>query len=157
MNTIDIEQLATTKISEIMQRRVVTVSLDDTLEHARALCDQQKIHHVLVTDGPRVAGIVSYGDILKNLSPYAGKEMSECELDRATLNRKVHQIMTRQLVSATEETSLSEAAELLIRHGVAALPVLSSEMRLLGIVTWKDLLCTAFQIDKTHEALVANS
>ena len=150
-NEVDV---TTMPIGDIMQRNVVTVDLDDTLSHVRQVCDQHRFHQTIVTDDRRVVGIVSYSDVLRNLSPFAGKKWSARQQDEWTLNLKVHQIMVRQLVSATEEMQLAEAAELMLRHGIASLPVLSPKRHLRGIVTWKDLIRTLFGIEAMGSAAV---
>jgi acetoin utilization protein AcuB len=55
------------------------------------------------------------------------------------MNRKAHQIMTRTLVTATPETSIEDAARLLVQNGVSCLPVVAVDGSLAGILSWKDL------------------
>lgn len=52
----------------------------------------------------------------------------------------VRDIMTRAVVSVGPEATLSEAAELMLRHRVDALPVLGADGQLVGILGIKDLL-----------------
>jgi acetoin utilization protein AcuB len=77
---------------------------------------------------------------LKNLSPFVGKAMTERAQDLATLQRRVHQIMTRKLVSTGADASVVRAAELMLEHHISCLPVVNGAGRPVGIVTWRDLL-----------------
>jgi acetoin utilization protein AcuB len=127
------------RISQIMTRHVVTVGLDDTVQTVRDLFDKFRFHHVLVVENTRVVGVVSDRDLLRHISPFAGK-LSETPRDAASLNKRIHQVMTRQLVSASEDMPVEEAGLLMLHHKVSCLPVLSPDGRCRGIVTLSDLL-----------------
>jgi CBS domain-containing protein len=49
-------------------------------------------------------------------------------------------IMTKEVVTARPETSVSEIARLLLDHGISAVPIIDDERRVLGIVSEDDLL-----------------
>lgn len=53
---------------------------------------------------------------------------------------KVADIMTRQVVTAKPDTSVSAAARLLLDNRIGALPVVDDEARVVGIVSDHDLL-----------------
>ena len=127
------------KVSEIMTRRVVTVSMDDSLQYINSIFEQTGFHHVLVVQRDVVVGVISDRDVLKHLSPFIGK-LSELKRDMSTLKKRAHQIMTRKPITIRPENTLSEAAEVLIREGVSCLPVVDAEGLLKGILTSKDLL-----------------
>ncbi len=128
------------QVRHLMTRRVVTVCMDDRLAKVRKLFDERGFHHLLVIERQKVVGVVSDRDLLKNLSPFIGKPLAERSQDRATLGRRVHQIMTRKLIAVPAHTSAEQAAVLMLEHNVSCLPVISPEQRPLGIVTARDLL-----------------
>ncbi len=139
----------TTTVGAIMSRHVVTVSMDATVKQIQQIFARYRFHHVLVTEdetpetegaeGVRAVGVISDRDLLKTISPFVGK-LAERPQDVASLQRKAHQIMTRSLVSATEETAIADAALMMLNQRVTCLPVLDQEGRCIGIVTWRDLL-----------------
>ncbi|WNV84764.1 CBS domain-containing protein [Umezawaea sp. Da 62-37] len=53
---------------------------------------------------------------------------------------RVHDIMSSPAVTVTPDVSIREAAGLLASHGFTALPVVDSELHMVGIVTETDLL-----------------
>jgi CBS domain-containing protein len=53
---------------------------------------------------------------------------------------RVRDVMTADVITATPETSVPEAASLMSGHGVSGLPVVDSEGGLVGIVTEGDLI-----------------
>jgi CBS domain-containing protein len=49
-------------------------------------------------------------------------------------------IMTTEVITATPRTTVGEIAALLTKHGIAGLPVVDEERRVLGVVTEADLV-----------------
>lgn len=127
------------RVDEIMSTQIVTVGMDDTLHKVAALFEAHRFHHLLVVDGGRVVGILSDRDLLKNISPFVGK-LSEREQDVATLKKRVHQIMVRNLITVPETASLTQAADAMLSRRVSCLPVLDERGYAVGIVTIHDLL-----------------
>ena len=133
-------------VGSIMSGKVVTVGMDDSLETVRALFEQVRFHHLLVVGEKwRLLGVISDRDLLKAVSPFVDT-LSETTRDRATLEKRVHQIMSRKPITVSRETSIADAAALLLEEGVSCLPVTSPEGEVEGIVTWKDLLTAFFKI-----------
>lgn len=129
----------TSVIGRIMTTRVVTIEMDDSLEMVRDIFKKVRFHHLLVVDNDRLVGIISDRDMLKAVSPFVGT-MSETTRDRATLNKRAHQIMSHHPVTVRSSCTLQEAAELMLARGVSCLPITTVGGEVLGIVTWKDVL-----------------
>lgn len=125
--------------SFIMTRDLVTVGLDDTLADVREIFDTHRFHHLIVVENGKVAGVVSDRDLLKHLSPFVGK-LSERRQDAFTLEKKVHQIMSRHVVTCAPETDAASVTRLMLEHSVSCLPVVDAQGNIQGIVTWRDLL-----------------
>lgn len=139
-------------LGAIMTRAVVTVHLDDTIQRIRDIFEESRFHHVIVTDRGRVVGVISDRDLLKHLSPFCGNVWMERRQDENTLKVRAHQIMHRTPVVGDADMPLLTAAGMLLREGVSCLPVVSPEHRLLGIVTWRDLLPHCFRCDESLAA-----
>lgn len=127
------------RIAEIMTRRVVTIGMEETLATVRDMFAEYGFHHLLVVEKGIVVGVISDRDLLKHLSPFVGK-LAERPQDVASLNKRVHQIMSRRLVYVRPDVEVGEAARVILEHRLSCLPVISDDARLLGIVTWRDLL-----------------
>lgn len=138
------------KISEIMTKRVVTVEMDDSLHLINGLMASAKFHHLLVTDHGQLCGIISDRDVLKATSPFLDTA-AETLRDLDSLNRKAHQIMSRDPVTVNVDTDIEEAVHVLLEAGVSCLPILSTEGQLVGIATWKDLIKTFLGMSKCVE------
>ena len=128
-----------TSVDSIMTRRVVTVEMDDTLLIIRGIFKHLTIHHLLVVENKKLVGVISDRDLLRALSPFLGTH-SETMHDRDTLDRKAHQIMSRNPVVVFPETEIKAAANLLFERNISCLPVVSHEGAVVGIVTRQDIL-----------------
>lgn len=128
-----------TLVLDVMTRRVVSISLDDSLRRIRSIFNQVKFHHILVLEGKVLMGVISDRDLLKHLSPRLGSGF-ETQADLSTLDKKAHQIMSRRPVTVTADASIDYAAGLLLERNVSCLPVVDENDVLIGILSWKDIL-----------------
>ncbi len=127
------------KISQIMSRDLVTLAMDDTLEHARDLFENNDLHHILIKDQTTLSGIITDRDLWRNLSPTIGTR-KETPQDGFILNKKVHLIMTRDLITVTADMSLNDAILLIYEHNISCLPVVDEKQQPIGIITWRDII-----------------
>ena len=125
---------------DIMTAPVVTVEIDDKLEVVKEIFDTMNFHHLLVVDEhKKLSGIVSDRDLLRALSPYVGS-VAETARDLATLNKRVHQIMSRHPITLHPHSGVGEAVNLLLAHRISCIPIVDDELEPVGIVSWRDLL-----------------
>jgi acetoin utilization protein AcuB len=124
---------------DIMSRRVVTVEMDDRLVLVKELFEHRKFHHLMVVEDEKLVGILSDRDMLKALSPYIGTQ-SEADRDTATLNKRVHQVMSYSPITAMVDTDIAEIAKVFTTHMFSCVPILNSHGKPIGVVTWRDLL-----------------
>lgn len=103
----------------------VTIKRGSTVADALAMMEEYHIGGIPVVDDDRMlVGIVTNRDL---------------RFERE-LNRKIDEVMTSEgLVTTTQSTNLEEASDILQRHKIEKLPVVDSEGRLVGLVTYKDI------------------
>src|SRR5450631_3054968 len=127
-------------LGEIMTARIVTVEMDDRLELVKEIFDTMNFHHLLVVDEhKKLSGVLSDRDLLRALSPYVGSA-AETARDLATLNKRVHQIMTRHPLTLRPQSGITEAVNLLLAHRISCIPIVDDDFKPVGIVSWRDLL-----------------
>ncbi len=125
-------------VRDVMTRNLITAKPDMPIVEARALMTRERIRHLLVTDGARLAGIVTDRDIRLNL-PSPATSLSVWELNYLLARLTVGQLMTKNVITIEAWKDAREAARLLIEHKIGALPVMEND-GLAGIVTETDLL-----------------
>jgi len=126
-------------LEKVMSRELITLDLDDDLEKAKSLFDQHPIHHILIVNGNELLGIITDRDLYKHLSPDIGTN-KETARDSSLLQKKVHLIMSRDLITANKEMSLSEGVLLFHDNHISCLPIVDNNFHLIGIITWRDIL-----------------
>lgn len=129
------------KVEDIMTKRVVTVGFDDALETVREIFKSTGFHHLLVVEGRELQGVVSDRDLLRSLSPFIDSVV-ETQRDVGTLSKRVHQIMSRKPITLPPDADVAEAIQLFLTHQISCIPIVDSEFRPLGIVSWRNVLKT---------------
>ncbi|WP_042263870.1 MULTISPECIES: CBS domain-containing protein [Paraburkholderia] len=127
------------QVEKFMTSRVVTVGFDDTLATVREIFAQASFHHLLVVEEGRLQGVVSDRDLLRAISPFIDSVV-ESARDLGTLNKRVHQIMSRKPLTLRPESSLSDAVALFLSNKISCIPIVDAEFRPVGIVSWRDVL-----------------
>ncbi len=126
------------RVREVMNGAVLSVTAQTPVAETRHLMQRECIRHVLVMDGPRLAGIVTDRDIRLNL-PSPATTLSVWEMNSLLMKLTAGEIMTSSVITISPDREVHEAAQLMIDHKIGALPVIE-EGRLLGIVTETDML-----------------
>jgi CBS domain-containing protein len=58
---------STTPIWEIMDRRVITVRPEQSVEECMTIMTERRVRHLPVMEGEKIVGIVSIGDLVKSI------------------------------------------------------------------------------------------
>ena len=127
------------RVEALMTHSPITVGMDATLESILDIFNTNSIHHLIVIENHKVAGIISDRDVLRAISPFAGTN-AETRRDAFTLHKKAHQVMSRKVISVTEGDDIKTAAMLILDNNISCLPVLGKLNKLIGILSWRDLM-----------------
>lgn len=118
-------------VTEVMSRPVLTVDESETLWDAWQLLSISGLRHLAVVGDGVCLGVISDRSILSDL-PISEERMR---------TRRVGEILPHgTLRYVSEAAQLAEVARMMARYSIEAVPVLSSEGRLVGIVTGSDLV-----------------
>lgn len=138
-------------VRDVMVAPVITVGPSATVQEVAKLFLEKRISAVPVLDDRgKLVGIVSEGDLLHRVE--AGTERHRSWWLRALIHsdalaaeyvkshsRKVSDVMTRDVITASPETPLHEVASLMERNAIRRLPILENG-QLVGIVSRANLL-----------------
>jgi CBS domain-containing membrane protein len=129
------------QVSTIMTKNVIKLNLQDDLTKAESLFKKNKIRHIPVVNGSKIIGMLSYTDLLRISFVDAVDDDDEEEVIDATVYNMftVEQVMAKNLVTISPETTIKEAAEILANREFHALPICEDDL-LVGIVTTTDLI-----------------
>jgi acetoin utilization protein AcuB len=126
-------------VRDIMSHPPVHIDVGATLGEAQAAMLEVRFHHLLVYDAERFVGVLSDRDLLAHVSPNLGT-LAERRGETDTLKRRVFHATSYAPVTATPDASASEAATLMLHHGISCLPISSATGRIIGVVTTHDLI-----------------
>jgi len=139
------------RVRDVMTYGAIGLPETATLAEAAETMLKSRISAVLVRDAHNaLVGILSEGDLMRRSE--LGSERRRPRWLEALLSggrlaetyahshgRKIGEIMTRKIVTVTEDADLSEAVDLMLKYGVKRLPVLRGEA-VVGIISRADLL-----------------
>lgn len=144
----------TLNAAAIMTGNVVSVSPEDTVAHVAAVLTRHNISAVPVCDRDgALIGMISEGDLMRPFGQEnalrrdwwlnllaEGTELAEEFIDYIRLDRhRASDLMTRDVISAPPTATLGEIADLLARHRIKRVPIIS-DGRLVGIVSRADIV-----------------
>ncbi len=126
-------------VSTIMTTNVVKLNITDDLTKAESLFKKHHIRHIPVVNGNKILGMLSYTDLLRISFADAVDDNDEV-VDTTVYNMfTVEQVMAKNLIAISPETTIKEAAEILAKKEFHALPVCEGNL-LVGILTTTDLI-----------------
>ncbi|GAB4441092.1 MAG: CBS domain-containing protein [Chloroflexi bacterium OHK40] len=127
------------EIRYYMRTPAVTINIAAPLSEALALMREHDVRRLpAVIDTGELRGIITQGDIRgADVLRLAG--LDPLDIAEALRQVKVYEVMTEQPIAITPETSLREAALLMIENKIGGLPVVDDQQRVIGIITESDL------------------
>jgi acetoin utilization protein AcuB len=124
------------KIRDIMTWDVVTVSSDTPIMEARKIMNAHNVRRLPVVDKGKLVGMISRDGITR-ASPSPATSLSVWEINYLVAKMTVKDIMSKNLVTVTPDTTVESAVALAQNKGVGALPVIE-DGTVVGIVTTDD-------------------
>src|SRR4051794_8952505 len=137
--------------AEIMTRNVVSVNTDAYLDQVTKIMLDRRISGLpVVNDSGRLVGMVTEGDLLRRKElgterrrsrwlqfwSSAGKLSDELAHARG---RRVDEVMSTDLVTATETTGLDKIVELMITRGIKRVPI-GARDHPIGLISRADVM-----------------
>ena len=140
------------KASDLMTSPVITVGPDTAVRHIAGLLFEHRISAVPVVENGKLIGIVSEADLLRRHEIGTDRNartrswwLQLLSADRSVADyvkshaTRARDIMTKDVVSVTPDTSVSDIAALLEQRGVKRVPVVQGK-HVVGIVSRSNLV-----------------
>ncbi len=126
-------------VSTIMTKNIIAISPEEDLERAEMLFNRYKIKHIPVISHGIIIGMLSFTDLMRiSFSETAIEESNS--VDSVVYNTfTIEQVMVKDVVTVTSDTSIKEVSKILAEREFHALPVVDDGTPV-GIVTTTDLL-----------------
>lgn len=139
------------KARDVMTKRVLSVTLDTSVRQAATYLVENGISAAPVLDAKgNLVGLVSEGDLFRRAETGTARRkswwlslLSSNEIEARDFTKahalQVKDVMTRGVVTVSEETEISEIADLLERKQIKRVPVVK-DGRVVGIVSRANLV-----------------
>ena len=143
-------------VKDFMTPNPITVKPSTSIEAVIKVLEEHKISGLpVVDDTGKVVGVISEGDLLVRESPlqpplyltllggviYFDSPAHFHQHMKKALGMLVQDVMTSKPILTTPETTLAEAAQVMLDKKINRLPVVDSTQTLIGIITRHDLVC----------------
>ncbi len=121
---------------DLMTTPVFSLPSDSTLIEAWTMMTSKSFRHIPVTSvHGTLVGMVSDRDLLHHVP-----ELITMANTRQAAQRRLAEIMTARIISATPTTDIREIARVMLDERIHAIPILDINRRLVGILSTHDLL-----------------
>ncbi len=116
--------IAVKKADEVIVKDVLTISPESSIGEAITIMESYSISGLPVVKDDKIVGIITHRDI------------------KAIKNRekKVKEIMTKNVITAKEDITEEEALNLMYENRIERLPIVDDSGKLIGIITLRDIL-----------------
>jgi CBS domain-containing protein len=125
-------------VRDWMTNSVISVAPETSISSAHQTMKEHGIRRLPVLQEDKLVGIITIGDI-REASPSDATTLSIWELNYLWAQLIVDKIMTRNVLTAHPETSILDAAELMLDQKVSGLPVVDAQNHLVGMITESDI------------------
>ncbi|MCM8525352.1 MAG: CBS domain-containing protein [Lentisphaeraceae bacterium] len=127
------------QLKDIMIKNVIVAAPEYKLSVLEKMMENKGVGHIFITQGTKLLGVISDGDIKRRKSYLAGTDASNYR-EEQTLNTLAHQIMTRNLITLGPDDEIIEAVNKILGNDIHSVPIVKDGDKLVGLVTSSDLL-----------------
>ena len=124
------------RIRDIMTYNVVTIPSNTLVNHANEIMRTHRFERLPVVDKSKLVGIVTKDRLLR-AAPSAATSLSVWELNYLLSKMTIVEIMERDVITVTPDTTVESALALAQEKRVGSLPVVE-DGKVVGIVTTND-------------------
>jgi acetoin utilization protein AcuB len=124
-------------VGKRMSHPVITIPPEMPVVDALNLMKRERIRRTPVVKDGKLVGIVSDKDLL-NASPSPATSLSVWEMNYLLTKITVKEVMTKKVLTVTEDTPIEEAARIMADNKIGGLPVVRDDL-VVGIITETDL------------------
>lgn len=136
-------------VSEVMQKKVVSVTPDTTIRKAAEVIFGKSHMGLPVVKGKKLVGFITDQDILSECFPsmkeymedivHAGDFSAMEKKIKDIMGMKVKDVMSRRVIHIKKDTPVLKAESIMKVKDVSRLPVINEKSELIGLLTKRDI------------------
>jgi len=124
-------------VSEVMSTEVVACEPDDEVDNVWRLMQNKSLAGLPVVKKGRVIGMVTQKDLLDTGAVFPA---FEAEKGRFKAPSKILLVMKTSVVSLKLDSTLKEAAEIMLKKNIGRVPVTDEKGKLVGVIDREDVV-----------------
>ena len=125
-------------VKRMMKSSLITTTPDTSIVEVADILKENHIHRLPVLDKKgKLVGVITEKDIL-HATPSPVSSLSVYEMPYMLSKLKVHDLMTKDVRVVSPDTTVEEAAKIMVEDDLSCLPVVEGE-DLVGIVSKRDM------------------
>ncbi len=147
-------------VNECMTKKVITAELDESINSLLIIMNSYNISRIVIVKNDHPVGIVTLKDFLPSSLFYSdifeNYEQNNIISTKDSIYRSIpigvrsfliaQDVMTAKPLLIDKDEDVTESAKVMINHRISGLPVIDSNMKLVGIITKTDVLKTVLKI-----------
>ncbi|MCR9102461.1 MAG: CBS domain-containing protein [bacterium] len=141
-------------VKSIMTTKLITVSTGDKLTAVKEIFDNNRIHHVPVVRYKELVGIISKTDFMHFLRGFNRNQEDRFVNEARMRAYNVEDIMTKGIAKLSPDDRINVALEVFLENRFHAVPVVSENGELEGILTTFDIIKAVAQTKVTPEEIL---
>lgn len=126
-------------VGDVMAKKPITIKQHCSLKQAQELMVKNSIRHLPVVEGSKLLGVITESDIRGAFIPNHHKSKTKRKPSWDPEKMEVGDYMTSDPLVVYPETHVEDAALIIYKNKIGALPVLKSK-KLVGIISILDML-----------------
>jgi PAS domain S-box-containing protein len=135
-------------VKDIMKHEFVRIGCEDRLDSAVKIMSENNIEYLIVIDKHICVGVLYKSDLNESLSPYLGTQ-SETARDKATLNKRVYQIMDKDFYQVDIDSPIDQVEEIFLKKPNGIIVVTGENSDIChGVVVINDFLNYKYMEEK---------
>ncbi len=124
-------------VRDVMTTNVVTIPSNTPVLEARKIMETHRFRRLPVVDKGKLVGIVTK-NITRRSAPSEATSLSVWEISYLIAKMTVKEVMKKEVVTVSPDTTVEQAVAIAQSHGISAMPVMEDKI-VVGIVTTNDL------------------
>ncbi len=131
-------------VRTVMNKNVISTGPETSVKDAARIMSDNRIGSIVVKKGNKVVGIVTEHNTLRSVA------------DGNPDKTAISEIMTKYVIYTTPESSIENAAKMMLKYKIKKLPVIKND-RLVGVITSTDIVAAEPKIIKDLKSLMTKN
>jgi acetoin utilization protein AcuB len=137
-------------VGKRMMRNPLTLQPDVPIHDALAVMRREKVRWVPVVDKKgKLVGVVTHNDLMQ-ASPSPATSLTMWEVSYLLSKVTLQEVMKKDVVTATEDMPLEDAARIMVDRQISCLPVMRGDA-LVGLITESDIFKVFLELLSARE------